>query len=334
MATTPIDFIRDQEREMLRRQTMGMTPGTTLQQGMMGQEARTGAALANMFATQQKMAMAEDAELYRQQVMDQRRQQQEAALQARAFEAQQGREFRSLEGQKVRDAAMERLDKQQQFQRAMQRRRLGAGGGRKQRNIDKLHLAFRQEAARPEQAAGSFAQKEKALRLIIKRMDKLDKSAANILRDSLKGHAQRGTPYPTMYRQEQAGRRAQERQARGSVEEARKSYSEARRTAKQYLDAQAKISPLQDETINRELKRWQEREQTEWERYEAAQAGAAPIVRTQAPAAPKVQLNQSFPAADHIKKRLVAQGVSVGGTFPVPTGEVYRWDGDTITRIK
>ena len=105
----PIDLIRDQEREMLRRQTMGMVPGASQQRASMVQDARTGQALSNMFATQQRMALAEDARLQQQAVMEQRQQQQQEMLQARALEAQQGREVRSLEAEKVRAAQMERL---------------------------------------------------------------------------------------------------------------------------------------------------------------------------------------------------------------------------------
>jgi len=168
MATYPIDLIRDREREMLRRQTMGMASGNMLQQGMMAQDARTGAALANMFATQQKMVQDEDAALYRQQVMDQRRQQQEAMLQARALEAQQGREFRSLEAEKVRAAQMERLKSGQQFQRSMQRRRLGSG--RKAARLEKDMQRLYALATDTERAPGSSVRNQKLAAAIAKRI--------------------------------------------------------------------------------------------------------------------------------------------------------------------
>ena len=155
----PIDLIRDQEREMLRRQTMGMVPGAAQQRASMVQDARTGQALSNMFATQQRMALAEDARLQQQAVMEQRQQQQQEMLQARALEAQQGREFRSLEAEKVRAAQMERLKSGQQFQRSMQRRRLGSG--RKAAKLEKDMQRLFTLGTDTERAPGSSVRNQK-----------------------------------------------------------------------------------------------------------------------------------------------------------------------------
>jgi hypothetical protein len=154
----PIDLIQDENREILRRQTLGMSANLN---ALSRQEQATGAALANMFATGEKMRQQDEADLYRQQVMEQRQRGQQASLEARALEAQRGREFRSLEAGKAR-----------QFQKSMQRRRLGSG--RKAARVEKDMQRMYALATDTEQAPGSAVRNEKLAQSLAKGILKRD----------------------------------------------------------------------------------------------------------------------------------------------------------------
>jgi len=334
MATYPIDLIRDQEREMLRRQTAGMTSGNMLQQGMMAQDARTGAALANMFATQQKMVQDEDAELYRQQVMDQRQQQQQEVLQARALEAQQSREFRSLEGQKVRGAAMERLESQQRFQRAMQRRSRGVGGTRKQRGVDKIWSQWQSVLAPAERAEKSFDQRKRQLQLLEKRMRKIDPEQADLMKENIPKLESRGAPHPVVERRERAGQRAQAMATRYQTTEARRRAALAQRELDDQRRAQAaRIKALKTDVVaDRKLLEAEREYDTAWSNI---QPGAAPIVRTQEPAAPQAQVGAVRLISPALRQRLVSKGKRDGDEFQIAgSAAVYKWEGDNARRIE
>mgnify|MGYP003131524628 FL=1 len=215
----PIDFIRDQQRAELARQTRGILPATSAQQGMVVSDARVNQALANMFATQQKMAMAEDARLQQRAVMLQRQREQQAALEARAREAQLARDARAMEGERMRAAQRERLDKQLQFQRSMQRRRLGSGRG--SARLDRYFNHLNKLSQRQELSPGAHDRNVKLAEATAKRIKSLDPKSAQFADDivsAMRGH-RFGRPYGRETDPRQAQLRVLLEQRRGLVRE-------------------------------------------------------------------------------------------------------------------
>ena len=160
----PIDLIQDENREILRRQTLGMSANLN---ALSRQEQATGAALANMFATGEKMRQQDEADLYRQQVMEQRQRGQQASLEARALEAQRGREFRSREAGKARA-----------FQRAQRRR--GVGSSRKIARIDRMMKTVATLMTSQDRSPGDAARKLKIATTTAKRIAKLDPASGKL----------------------------------------------------------------------------------------------------------------------------------------------------------